>query len=261
MLERTAEIGPGAAAGRHSLPHTSELSSQPLSTLQLRTYRQRFLRYAPYKRAFDVANASVQLLVFSPLFLLAAVAIKLSDRGPVFFRQTRMTGGGSKGARTFEILKFRTMVVNAEQLGAKITQKRDPRITRIGRLLRATKIDEMPQLLNILRGEMSFVGPRPQTMGYVGHFRKHYEAIHSILPAGLTDLASLKYRDEARLLEDAPDKERFYIEVIMPDKIAYHYAYLSRASFSLDLSILARTLLYVIFERPWTKAMRWVNDV
>jgi len=228
--------------------------------LDLSAARARYERYAPIKRGFDVLNAVVLLIVFSPLFLLSALAIKLYDRGPVFFRQKRLTGG-LDGPRTFEILKFRTMVVNAEKLGSKITMKRDPRITGLGRLLRWFKFDELPQLINILRGDMSFVGPRPQTLGYVKQFRQHYEAVHSIVPAGLTDLATLKYRDEAALLEEAPDKERYYIEVIMPDKIAYHYLYLSKIGFGEDLSILLRTLYYVFVVKPWSRVLRWVNDV
>ncbi len=227
---------------------------------RLERLRSRYLRYAPYKRGFDLINATMQLIIFSPLFAVSALAIKLTDHGPIFFRQQRLTGGPG-GARVFDILKFRTMVVNAESLGAKITQRHDPRITAIGRILRFLKLDELPQLINILRGEMSFVGPRPQTMGYVEQFFAHYEAIHSIVPAGLTDLASLKYRDEAQLLEGAEDKERFYIEEIMPDKIAFHYDYLNKIGMAQDISILARTVFYVFIERPFRRITRWVNDV
>jgi lipopolysaccharide/colanic/teichoic acid biosynthesis glycosyltransferase len=222
----------------------------------LAAVRERYLRYAPLKRAFDVVNALLLLVVFSPLFLLSALAVKLADGGPVFFRQQRLTGGLA-GPRTFEILKLRTMVVNAEKLGAKITMRRDPRITGVGRVLRWFKLDELPQLINILRGDMSFVGPRPQTLGYVEQFREHYEAVHSIVPAGLTDLATLKYRDEALLLESAPDKERFYCDVIMPDKIAYHYAYLAKLGLGEDLAILGRTLFYVFCEKPARRIARW----
>lgn len=240
----------------YAVEAAAPLSAQLASDLE--TLRARYRRYAPWKRGFDIVNAALQLVIFSPLFVLSALAIKLSDGGPVFFRQQRLTGGLS-GPRTFEILKFRSMVVNAEKLGAKITMRRDPRITAVGRALRWMKFDELPQLINILRGDMSFVGPRPQTMGYVAQFREHYEAIHSIVPAGLTDLATLKYRDEALLLEGAADKERFYVEEIMPDKIAYHYVYLSRIGLLEDLSILARTLFYVFAAKPAKRIGRLVG--
>jgi lipopolysaccharide/colanic/teichoic acid biosynthesis glycosyltransferase len=246
LVRRAVAVGRGSLSAGQPLPRAAE---------RLERLRCRYQRYAPYKRGFDIVNASLQLILFSPLFLVSALAITLTDRGPVFFRQQRLTGGPG-GARVFEILKFRTMVVNAESLGAKITQRRDPRITGIGRVLRFLKLDELPQLINILRGDMSFVGPRPQTLGYVEHFREHYEAIHSIVPAGLTDLASLKYRDEAQLLEGADDKERFYLEEIMPDKIALHYAYLDRVGLAEDVAILARTVFYVFIERPWRRLAR-----
>jgi lipopolysaccharide/colanic/teichoic acid biosynthesis glycosyltransferase len=259
LFRKAVALGQGEAeqpATMYAVAAMPAASVQPLRDVD--TLRQRYQRYAPAKRAFDVVNAAAQLVVFSPLFLVSALAVKLYDGGPVFFRQQRLTGGPG-GPRTFEILKFRTMVVDAEKLGAKITMRRDPRITSVGRILRWLKLDELPQLINILRGDMSFVGPRPQTMGYVAQFREHYEAIHSIVPAGLTDLATLKYRDEAALLESAPDKERFYIEEIMPDKIAYHYQYLSRIGLAEDLAILARTFFYVFAAKPVKRIGRWVN--
>jgi lipopolysaccharide/colanic/teichoic acid biosynthesis glycosyltransferase len=241
LVEARARTG-APLAGTHACIDTAELAR----------LRKRYTDYAILKRTFDIVNSCFQLIVFSPLFLAAAVAIKLTDGGPVLFAQQRLTGGPG-GPRVFRILKFRTMVVNAEQLGAKITGKRDPRITPAGRILRGLKLDELPQLINILRGEMSFVGPRPQTLGYVEQFREHYHAIHSVVPAGLTDLATLKYRDEARLLEEADDQERFYCEVIMPDKIAYHYKYLEHIGIGQDVSILAQTVYHVFVVKPWRK--------
>lgn len=208
--------------------------------------------YLQLKRALDIFSSGLQLLLFSPLILTIAAAIKLFDRGPVFFSQERLTGGPG-GPRSFHILKFRTMVCNAEALGAKITTRCDPRITPFGRFLRASKLDELPQLINILRGDMSFVGPRPQTLGYVEQFRAHYHAIHSLVPAGLTDLATLKYRDEGRLLSSCEDPERVYIEQIMPDKIAFHYAYLRQFGPAIDASILAQTLYHVFVRKPLSK--------
>jgi lipopolysaccharide/colanic/teichoic acid biosynthesis glycosyltransferase len=257
LVRKAVAIGQGEAEQTGAIYTVRNAGGQ--SRLDnLSTVSARYQRYAPWKRGFDILNAALQLVVFSPLFVLSALAIKISDGGPVFFRQQRLTGGPS-GPRTFEILKFRTMVVNAEKLGAKITMRRDPRITAAGRVLRWLKLDELPQLINILRGDMSFVGPRPQTLGYVAQFREHYEAIHSIVPAGLTDLATLKYRDEALLLEGAADKERYYIEEIMPDKIAYHYQYLSKIGLAEDVSILARTLFYVFAVKPVKRVGRWIG--
>jgi lipopolysaccharide/colanic/teichoic acid biosynthesis glycosyltransferase len=208
--------------------------------------------YLHFKRGFDIVNATLQLLLFSPLMLLVAVAIKLYDRGPVFFRQARLTKGPD-GPRVFNIVKFRTMVIDAERLGSKITGHNDPRITPLGRVLRSMKVDELPQLFNILVGDMSFVGPRPQTMGYVEQFREHYDAIHSRIPAGLTDLASLKYRDESKLLAAAEDPEAMYLQLIMPDKISHHYYYLDHMSLKLDLYILFQTVYHVFIVKPVRK--------
>lgn len=200
--------------------------------------------YLRVKRVFDAVNAAIQLTIFSPLMLLISALIWVGDRGPVFFRQERLTGGPG-GPRVFKILKFRTMVVGAESMGAKITCRGDQRITPIGRLLRKTKLDELPQYFNVLVGDMSFVGSRPQTLGYVEAFREHYERIHSIVPAGVTDLASVKYKDEGRLLDSVEDPESFYIEHIMPDKIRCHYEYVRHMSLGGDLKIIFLTLAKV----------------
>ena len=204
--------------------------------------------YLIVKRCFDIFNSLWQIIFFSPFLLLSAIAIKLYDRGPVFFTQERITGG-IKGPRTFNIIKLRTMVLNAEKLGMKITGKADPRITPVGRILRNVKLDEVPQLFNILRGEMSFVGPRPQTLGYVARFKEHYELIHSVVPAGLTDLASINFRHEEELLDAADDPERIYNEELMPLKIRYHQDYVRRLSFGLDVMILSKTLIQVFIKR------------
>lgn len=228
---------PGAPAVPAASPE------QPISPAEIRALPvpQAYLRF---KRGFDVVNALLQLTLFAPLMLLISAVIWLSDRGPVFFLQERLTGG-RRGPRVFRIIKFRTMVVDAESLGAKITGKNDCRITPIGRLLRKTKLDELPQYINVLKGEMSFVGPRPQTLGYVEAFRDHYHAIHSIVPAGVTDLASVKYKDEGRILDSVEDPERYYIEHIMPDKIRCHYEYVRNMSLGSDLKIIFLTLAKV----------------
>ena len=219
-----------------------------ITRTQAASLRNQHRGYILFKRMFDFINAAIQLVLFSPLLLISMLAIKAYDRGPVFFCQERITGGPA-GPRQFRIIKFRTMVVDAESMGAKITEKSDPRITPFGKLLRKFKIDEIPQLINILRGEMSFVGPRPQTLGYVEKFRDHYEVIHSVIPAGLTDLASIRFRDEGALLNAAEDPERFYIERIMPDKICCHQEYVRRMNFALDMQILWYTLVQVFIKR------------
>jgi len=193
------------------------------------------------KRACDILAAAVGLLLLSPLFVVAAVAVKLGSRGPVFFCQERI----GRRFRPFRIYKFRTMVQDAPMRGGAITVGDDPRITRIGRLLRKTKIDELPQLVNVLKGDMSLVGPRPEAPKYVERFREDYEEILQVRP-GITDLASIEYRDEAAVLGQAPDGERAYIESVLPEKIRLAQEYIRHASFWFDLKLLCRTVVSLI---------------
>lgn len=190
------------------------------------------------KRCLDIFLAALGLLVLSPVFVLAAILVKWTSPGPVFFRQERV----GKDFEPFEIMKFRTMSVDAPLRGGQLTAGRDPRITRVGGFLRATKIDELPQLINVLRGEMSFVGPRPEVPRYVDHFREDYEELLSVRP-GITDLASLKYRHESELLGQANDPEDLYLQSILPDKIALGKQYLRHRSLSLDLKLICKTVL------------------
>lgn len=191
------------------------------------------------KRSFDVVASLLGLIVLSPLLAVAAVAVRCSSPGPVLFRQERM----GRNFRPFHILKFRTMTADAPQRGGPLTQGRDdPRITRVGRFLRRWKIDELPQLINVLRGEMSLVGPRPEVAKYVELFRDDYAEILRVRP-GITDAASLKYRDEAALLGAAADPDAEYRTKILPDKIALAKRYVREASFGQDLRILFRTVL------------------
>lgn len=190
------------------------------------------------KRCLDIFLAALGLLVLSPVFVLAAILVKWTSPGPVFFRQERV----GKDFEPFEIMKFRTMSVDAPLRGGQLTAGRDPRITRVGGFLRATKIDELPQLINVLRGEMSFVGPRPEVPRYVDHFREDYEELLSVRP-GITDLASLKYRHESELLGQAIDPEDLYLQSILPDKIALGKQYLRHRSLSLDLKLICKTVL------------------
>jgi lipopolysaccharide/colanic/teichoic acid biosynthesis glycosyltransferase len=175
-----------------------------------------------------------------PLFIAAAVAIKLNSRGPVFFVQERV----GRNFRPFWIYKFRTMVADADRRGGQLTAGADPRITRVGRWLRRTKIDELPQLINVLLGDMSLVGPRPEVPRYVEMFRDEYAVVLSVRP-GLTDPASVKYRDEAGILAASSDPEQEYVRRILPDKIALAREYVARATFSSDLVVLVRTLLRI----------------
>lgn len=196
--------------------------------------------YACAKRTLDVVAAGGGLLVTSPLLLAAALAVKLGSKGPVFFKQQRV----GRNFEPFKILKFRTMVVDAEQRGGQITFGADPRITRVGRLLRKTKLDELPQLINVLRGDMSLVGPRPEVPRYVEMFRDDYAQVLAVRP-GLTDPASVKYRDEAEQLATAEDPEREYAERILPDKIALAKQYIAEATFFGDIGIVLQTLVRI----------------
>jgi lipopolysaccharide/colanic/teichoic acid biosynthesis glycosyltransferase len=190
------------------------------------------------KRSVDILGASFGLLLFSPLFLILAALVKLDSSGPVLFRQERIGRGGAP----FLIYKFRTMAADRTNEGVCITSRNDARITRVGRWLRATKLDELPQLLNVLIGDMSLVGPRPEVRHYVELFRSEYEQLLSIRP-GMTDLASLKYQDEGDVLAQVEDPEAEYVTRILPDKIELGNLYLRRASLLFDLSLILKTVL------------------
>ena len=189
------------------------------------------------KRAFDIAIAATGLIALLPVMAVVAVLIKCDSHGPVFFKQRRM----GRGFRDFLIYKFRTMKQESELTGRLITIGEDPRITRLGRFLRKTKIDELPQLINVLRGEMSLVGPRPELPRFVELFRTEYAEILTVRP-GITDLASLKYQDEARLMGQFPNPEEEYVRSILPDKIRLAREYIDRSSIGFDVSLILRTL-------------------
>ena len=195
------------------------------------------------KRGLDILAAGAGLLALAPLFAVIALLIKLDSPGPVFFRQRRL----GKGFRPFWIYKFRSMRENAAGT-IPLTVGADQRVTRIGRFLRRSKIDELPQLINILAGHMTLVGPRPEVPRYVEAFHRDYEEILTVRP-GLTDLASLKYRDEAALLGQSADAEEEYLRRVLPDKIRLAKEYIQRSSFTFDLTLIARTLREVIFSR------------
>ncbi len=193
------------------------------------------------KRALDLVIALPALLFLSPLFLLIALWIKLDARGPVFFRQVRVGRAG----RHFRIFKFRTMAPDAEQRGAQITVGADQRITRSGHFLRRYKLDELPQFINVLRGEMTLVGPRPEVPRYVAHYAEHERAVLALTP-GITSPASLAFRSESELLAQQADPEQFYLAEVMPAKIRADLAYARRANWLSDLGVLAQTVMRIL---------------
>jgi lipopolysaccharide/colanic/teichoic acid biosynthesis glycosyltransferase len=189
------------------------------------------------KRGFDLLLAAAGLLLLSPLFLVVALCIRLDSPGPVFFRQERVGRGG----RLFRIHKFRTMVADAPARGPGLTIGADPRVTRVGRWLRRTKIDELAQLLDVLAGQMSLVGPRPELPRYVALYPPLLrDQLLGVRP-GITDPASLKYADEASLLAAAADPEREYTQVLLPAKLQASADYLRSATLASDMAVLART--------------------
>jgi len=195
------------------------------------------------KRAFDVASAALGLALLAPLFVVVAAWIKLDSPGPVFFRQERIGRGGTP----FRIHKFRTMRVEAA--GSALTVGADPRITRAGAFLRRTKIDELPQLIDVLRGDMSVVGPRPEVPRYVAAYPPALRTkVLSVRP-GITDPASLQFRDESALLARAADPEREYREVVLPQKLRLAADYVDTASLGGDLRLIAATLR-ALWSRP-----------
>jgi lipopolysaccharide/colanic/teichoic acid biosynthesis glycosyltransferase len=195
----------------------------------------------PGKRALDLAGSLLGLALLWPLFLAIGLAVALGDRGSVFFRQERV---GHRGRR-FRIWKFRTMAEGAELQGGALTVGHDPRITRVGRWLRRYKLDELPQLLNVVAGDMSLVGPRPEVPEYVALYSPEQRRVLDLVP-GITDPASIGYWDEAALLARAPDPARLYEDQVMPDKIRLNLEYAARATVRTDLLLILRTLLRLL---------------
>lgn len=193
------------------------------------------------KRIFDIILAFFILIFLSPLFVIIALVIKIDSPGPVFFRQVRITQYG----REFRIFKFRTMVVSAEKLGNQITVSNDMRITKIGLFLRKGRLDEIPQLFNILIGDMSFVGPRPEVPKFVQQYTRDMMAT-LLLPAGVTSLASILYKDEALLLSKASDVDKVYVQEILPEKMKYNLDAIKNFSFYSDIKMMFITLLSIL---------------
>ena len=196
------------------------------------------------KRLFDIVASGLGLLCLSPLLLIVAVWIKLDSRGPMFFRQVRV----GRHNKDFRIFKFRSMRVGSDK-GSQITVGgHDSRITRSGYFIRKTKIDELPQLINVFIGDMSLVGPRPEVRHYVDMWTPEQMHVLDVRP-GITDPASIRYRNENELLEKAEDPERYYVEVIMQDKIKLYLEYVEKHSFWYDIKLIFQTFYTIVRER------------
>lgn len=193
------------------------------------------------KRIFDIIAAAVLLLLLAPVFLVLAVWIKLDSGGPVFFRQERVTQYG----RIFRIFKFRTMVNHADRMGSQVTVENDARITRVGAKIRKVRLDELPQLINVLSGDMSFVGTRPEVKKYVLAYTEEMYAT-LLLPAGITSEASIRYKDEAEILAGAKDADEAYITRVLPEKMKYNLEAIREFSVVNELGTMIRTVLAVL---------------
>lgn len=193
------------------------------------------------KRAFDIAAASVMLVLFSPLLLVVSLLIAADSKGGVFYRQERVTQYG----RHFRIFKFRTMVAGADKLGTQVTVSNDSRVTRVGAGLRKCRLDEVPQLINIILGDMTLVGTRPESAHYVQFYTPEMYAT-LLLPAGVTSEASIQYKDEAELLDKAEDVDRVYVEQVLPEKMKYNLESLRQFSLLRELKTMFRTVLAVL---------------
>ena len=197
--------------------------------------------YLWIKRGLDILISLLLLLILSPLLLLTALLVKCTSRGPVFYRQERV----GKNGKSFWILKFRTMVKNADHMGAPITVgNRDSRITVIGHVLRASRIDEFPQFINVLKGDMSIIGARPEVPRYVREYTPEMYATLLLAP-GMTGVASIVYRQESELLADQKNPENYYIQEILPKKMAINLKYLKSISFFTDAKLILKSLACV----------------
>ena len=212
---------------------------EELKTPEVKKYYDILCRKKPelaVKRIFDVCASGVLMVILSPVMFAVAVAVRADSEGPVIYKQTRVTRYG----REFEIYKFRSMTVSKEK-GAELTIGEDERITKVGRFIRKYRIDEFPQLLNVLKGDMTFVGTRPEVPKYVKHYTPEMKAT-LLMPAGITANASIKYKEESDELNKADDPVRYYIEKILPEKMKYNLEDLKEFSLARDVSILFKTV-------------------
>ena len=197
------------------------------------------------KRLFDLVVSSIMLILVSPILLVLSVMIKMDSEGPVFYRQERITTYG----KTFRIFKFRTMVINADKIGALVTTGNDPRITKVGSKIRKYRLDELPQLINIFLGDMSFVGTRPEVKKYVDAYSDEMMAT-LLLPAGVTSLASIKYKDEDEIIskytKEGMSVDDVYIQKVLPEKMKYNLDYVKEFSFIKDIVLMIQTVFAVL---------------
>jgi len=195
------------------------------------------------KRIFDFLTSLLGLIFLFPLFVVIGILIKLEDGGSVFYRQERV----GQNWKIFKIYKFRTMVEGADKMGSQVTRADDPRITRIGKFLRRYKLDELPQLINVVKGEMSLVGPRPEVLKYAKAYKDDYDEILQVKP-GITDFASLEFKDESEILKGARNVDEVYLKEILPRKVKLYKKYLKEMSFITDLKLIFRTIRGIL---PW----------
>lgn len=192
------------------------------------------------KRIFDIVASLIGIIVLSPLLIIIAIFIKLDSKGSVFFKQKRV----GRNKKIFEIYKFRTMITDAEKLGKQITVGDDSRITRVGKFIRKCKVDELPQLINVVKGEMSLVGPRPEVPKYVELYDKYQSQVLLIRP-GITDYASIKFKNENEILGESKNPEKKYIEEIMPYKIELNMRYIKNIGLYQDIKLIFKTIFEV----------------
>ena len=195
------------------------------------------------KRIFDIVASGIGLILLSPLFVILAIWIKCDSIGPVFYRQVRV----GRNNMDFQLFKFRSMRVGSDKKGLITVGGHDPRITRSGYYIRKYKLDEFPQLINVFKGDMSLVGPRPEVRKYVDMYTEEQMHVLDVRP-GITDLASIRYRNENELLERVNDPDKYYVEVIMPDKLRINLEYVARHSFTFDIRLIFQTFRAIVSE-------------
>ena len=206
------------------------------------------------KRLFDIVVSALMLIVLSPVFLILAVAIKLDSPGPVFYRQVRVTQYGKQ----FRIFKFRSMVNNADKIGTQVTVGNDNRITRMGKLIRKCRLDELCQLIDVFRGTMTFVGTRPEVPKYVEEYTPEMMAT-LLLPAGVTSLASIMYKDEDQLLSDAEDVDKTYVDTVLPQKMYYNLKAIKKFGFWGDIKLMFMTV-FAVLGKEYTDTQRQMES-
>ena len=194
-----------------------------------------------WKRVFDFFVSTIMLIILSPIFIILSIAIKIDSRGPVFFRQERVTQYGKK----FRIFKFRSMVNNADKMGSQVTVSNDMRITKVGKFIRKCRLDEVSQLIDVWRGKMSFVGTRPEVPKYVERYTDEMLAT-LLLPAGVTSEASIKFKNEDELLKDVENVDDTYVEVVLPQKMEYNLQSLKKQGFWRDIGTMFKTVFAVL---------------